>query len=220
MKITDYFYQETLPLWEKYLDHPFIKEMGEGTLDRDKFRHYLIQDYLYLIDYAKVYSMGLIKSDNIEDIKFFNESLNGILEDESATHIDYLKGFGEDIKTLTKYKVELENENYTNFMKSIALTGDLQELIVAVLPCAWSYYYIAKAMKETYKDKLEGNFYAKWIESYSNEEYEACAKENIEFAEKLCANVDEAKREKLKEIFIKGSLYEMAFWDMAYKERR
>lgn len=103
-------------------------------------------------------------------------------------------------------------------MKSIALTGDIQDLIIAVLPCAWSYYYIAKEMKEMYKDKLENNYYATWIESYSCEEYRMCAKENIDLVNEPCKNIGDNKKEKLKEIFIKGSLYERAFWDMAYKK--
>lgn len=218
MLLTDYLFNESKKIWDEYLKHPFIVEMGKGTLDKEKFRNYLVQDYLYLLDYAKVYAMGLIKSDDVNHMKFFKDSVNGIMEDESATHIAYLKELGEDIKTLQRHKIKLENENYTNFMKSIALTGDIQDLIIAVLPCAWSYYYIAKEMKEIYKDNLENNYYAAWIESYSCEEYRMCAKENIDLANELCENIDDNKKEKLKDIFIKGSLYEMAFWHMAYKE--
>lgn len=220
MLLTDYLFNEAKPIWEEYLKHPFIVEMGKGILDKDKFRNYLIQDYLYLIDYAKVYAIGLVKSESIEDIKFFKESINGILEDESATHIDYLKDLGEKINELQKYDIKIENENYTNFMKSIALSGDIADLVIAVLPCAWSYYFIAKEMEKIYKDNLENNYYEKWIKSYSCEEYRLCAKENIDFANKICKNIDDKKKEKLKEIFIKGSLYEMAFWDMAYKEMK
>ena len=71
---------------------------------------------------------------------------------------------------------------------------------------------------EKYKENLKDNFYGKWIESYSSEDYALCAKKNIDFANKICAGVDENKKEKLKEIFIKASIYEMKFWDMAYKE--
>ncbi|UPA29001.1 thiaminase II [Terrisporobacter glycolicus] len=218
MLLTDYLFNESKKIWDEYLKHPFIVEMGKGTLDKEKFRNYLVQDYLYLLDYAKIYAMGLIKSDDVNHMKFFKDSVNGIMEDESATHIAYLKELGEDIKTLQRHKLKLENENYTNFMKSVALTGDIQDLIIAVLPCAWSYYYIAKEMKEIYKDNLENNYYAAWIDSYSCEEYRMCAKENIDLANELCKNIDDNKKEKLKEIFIKGSLYEMEFWQMAYKE--
>lgn len=218
MILTDYLFNEAKEIWDGYLNHPFIREIGEGILNKDKFRRYLIQDFLYLKEYAKVYGMGLVKSENIDEMKFFKESINGILEDESATHITYLKNFGEKIEELEKYKITFENDNYTSFMKGIALTGDLLDLVISVLPCAWSYYYIAKNMKEIYADNLEGNFYAPWIESYSCSQYGICAQKNIDFANKVCGVLDENKKEKLKEIFIKASRYEMKFWDMAYKE--
>ena len=65
--------------------------------------------------------MGLIKSDKMENIKFFKESIVGILEDESATHIEYLKDFGEKIDELDKYSINFDNETYTSYMKSLII---------------------------------------------------------------------------------------------------
>ena len=90
--------------------------------------------------------------------------------------------------------------------------------MVSVLPCAWSYYYIGKKLKETYKENLEDNFYKSWIESYSCVGYEQVARTSIEFVNTLSENIDENKKEKLKDIFIKASIHEMKFWDMAYEE--
>ena len=218
MLFTDYLFENVKYIWDDYLNHPFLKEMGQGTLDREKFKSYLIQDYLYLKEYAKVYSMALIKSESIKQMKFCQESINGILEDESANHIWYLKNFGENIEELEKYKIKEANENYTSYMKSISLSGNLKEIMVRARPCAWSYYYIGKKLKEIYKDNMEGNFFESWIECYSSEEYAFVAKKNIDFVNELCKNIDEIEKEKLKEIFIKASIHEMRFWDMAYEE--
>ena len=72
MLFTDYLYESSKEIWDKYLEHPFLVELGEGTLDKEKFRKYLIQDYLYLIEYAKVYSMACVKSRNMRVLKKFN----------------------------------------------------------------------------------------------------------------------------------------------------
>ena len=218
MLLTDYLFESAKHIWDEYLKHDFLKEMGEGILDKEKFRNYLIQDYLYLKEYAKVYSMALVKSENMKQMKFLQQSINGILEEESANHIWYLKNFGEEIGELEKYEVKEANESYTSYMKSIALTGDLQEIMIGVLTCAWSYYYIGKRLSQIYKDKLKENFYKEWIESYSSEEYYQVAKKNIEFVNEICKDIDDKKKEKLKEIFIKASIHEMRFWDMAYEE--
>ena len=242
MLITDYLFENVKPIWDAYLEHDFIMDMGNGNLCKDKFKDYLIQDYLYLKEYAKVYAMALVKCENIEQMKFCQNSINGILEDESATHIWYLKNFGEKIEELEDYKIKEANENYTSYMKSIALTGDLLDTMVSVLPCAWSYYYIdyfglatisdlpdlpmdnanetdeQELFTSIYKENLEDNFYKSWIESYSCEGYEQVARTSIEFVNTLSENIDENKKEKLKDIFIKASIHEMKFWDMAYEE--
>ena len=54
MLLSDYLFNESKDIWQSYLKHPFLVEMGEGTLDKEKFRKYLIQDFLYLKEYAKV----------------------------------------------------------------------------------------------------------------------------------------------------------------------
>ncbi len=215
---TDYLYESSKKIWDKYLEHPFLKEIGEGSLNKDKFRKYLIQDYLYLIEYAKVYAMACVKSRNLKELKKFNDGVTGSIETESANHIMYLKNFGEDIEKLEfKYDLNLVNESYTSFMKAIALTGTIEEIVAAVLPCTWSYNYIGLKLKEKYKNNLEGNFYKSWIESYCDDEYINFTNEWIDFTNEICENLDEKQKEKLKDIFVKASIYELEFWNMAYK---
>lgn len=215
---TDYLYESSKKIWDKYLEHPFLKEIGEGSLNKDKFRKYLIQDYLYLIEYAKVYAMACVKSRNLKELKKFNDGVTGSIETESANHIMYLKNFGEDIEKLEfKYDLNLVNESYTSFMKAIALTGTIEEIVAAVLPCTWSYNYIGLKFKEKYKNNLEGNFYKSWIESYCDDEYINFTNEWIDFTNEICENLDEKQKEKLKDIFVKASIYELEFWNMAYK---
>ena len=94
MKFSEVLFKEVEELWNKYLEHPFLKGIGEGTLEREKFKNYLVQDYLYLKDYAKVFAMGLVKSRTMKEMKFYHEAIKGVLDDETAVHVNYLKGFG------------------------------------------------------------------------------------------------------------------------------
>ena len=87
MLFTDYLYENSKEVWDKYLEHPFLIELGEGTLDKEKFRKYLIQDYLYLIEYAKVYAMACVKSRNMKELKKFHNGVAGSIETETANHI-------------------------------------------------------------------------------------------------------------------------------------
>ena len=217
MKFSEVLFSEVKKIWDGYLEHPFVKGIGEGTLDKEKFKNYLIQDYLYLKDYAKVFAMGLVKAETMKEMKIYNESIKGVLDDETAVHVNYLKDFGLSTEEVEAYKSELTTESYTNYMLGIALKGDSKDIAMTIMPCTWSYYYIGKHLYETYKENLKDNFYAPWIEGYASNEFRECAQEWIDYIDDICKDISEVKKEKLKDIFIKSSLYEMEFWNMANK---
>ncbi|AEB75278.1 transcriptional regulator [Clostridium botulinum] len=218
MEFTEYLFQEVKEIWHGYLKHPFVREMGEGILPKEKFRDYLIQDYLYLKEYSKVFCIGVVKSTTMKDMKFFYRSIEGTMEDETQTHIKYLEDFGFETTEVEKMMPNLVNVSYTGYMQGQALTGDLKQVAVATLACTWSYDYIGKYLWKTYKDNLENNFYREWIESYSSESGDKFAKDWINYVDDLCENISQDEKKKLTTIFVNCSKYEMQFWDMAYKK--
>ena len=72
MLFSEELFDEVKEIWDDYLKHPFVKGIGEGTLDKEKFKNYLIQDYLYLKDYAKVFAMVLVKARTMKEMKFYH----------------------------------------------------------------------------------------------------------------------------------------------------
>ncbi|GAA0114719.1 thiaminase II [Clostridium senegalense] len=218
MKFTDYLYSSSKEIWEGYKEHPFICNLAKGTLDKNKFMKYLIQDYLYLKEYAKVFCVGVVKADTMEEMKFFYSSTKGTMEDETAVHIKYLTDHGYKIEDVEKMEYNIATINYTSYMKSIALTGNIKEIAIATLPCTWSYNYIGKYLLENYKDNLEKNFYRPWIEEYSSKDFNDFTDVWLEYVNKICNDLNEKEKERLKDIFVKCSLYEMEFWNMANQD--
>lgn len=218
MKFTDYLFDEVKDIWKSYLNHPFVNEIGEGTLPKEKFKRYLIQDYLYLKEFSKVFAMGIVKSETIKEMKFFNRAAKGSMEDEAAIHIDYMKKLGIPPVEAEKCSLEMVSSSYTSYMQAVALTGGVKEIVMATLPCNWSYNYIGHYLYETYKDNLEGNYYKDWIEMYADNEFDEVLKEWLEYTNHICKNLSEEEIKKLTEIFIKSSLYELDFWNMAYEK--
>ncbi|MGM9925461.1 MAG: thiaminase II [Bacillus sp. (in: firmicutes)] len=217
MNPTDILLQESQSVWDQYVEHPFIKEMGAGTLDKAKFEHYLIQDYLYLKEYTKVFCMGMIKAQTIEDMRFFHQAAGGAFEYETAVHIHYLKGFDYSIEELEQQEAELTTESYTSYMQAVCLKGDLKEIVAAVLPCIWSYSYIGRHLMESYEVNGD-HFYKEWIEAYGGEAFTALSDSWLAYANRLFSAISIEERTKLSGIFKKASLYELHFWDMAYAE--
>lgn len=42
---------DVAPVWDRFVNHPFVLAMGDGTLPVESFKGYLVQDYLYLVSF-------------------------------------------------------------------------------------------------------------------------------------------------------------------------
>lgn len=219
MTFTKNLLNKTESLWKNYLAHPFLVELCNGSLPKEKFKYYLIQDYLYLKEYAKVFCMGVIKSTSIKDMRFFYNAVNGTMNDETAIHIEYMRKLGVEPLDAEKKDYDLTTISYTSYMQSICLTGSLKEIAVATLSCTLSYSYICKQLEKMYKDKLVDNYYSSWIYMYTDDSFTKFSDDWVKYIDNICSDITKEEKEKLEDIFIKCSIYEMQFWDMAYKER-
>jgi thiaminase/transcriptional activator TenA len=203
--------------WKKGYNHPFVQELGAGTLPKEKFKYYLLQDYLYLFEYAKVFAMAVVKCENRELMSLFSKSQDDILNVELNLHRQYMKSFGITESEIDNVKPSLFNRAYTANMLSYGLTGGLAELLVAVFPCAWTYSDYAKKLKIQYADVYENNFYKSWIDNYSSEEFEKSFDWFFGALDGLVENMCQKEKDKIIDIFVSSLEFEYLFWNMSYQ---
>ena len=94
MKLTEILYEDVKDIWDGYLKHPFVSGIGDGSLSIERFRFYMLQDYLYLYDYARVYALGIVKSREPEMMQFFSQLVNDTLNGEMDIHRGYMARLG------------------------------------------------------------------------------------------------------------------------------
>lgn len=146
-------------VWEARYTHPFVQELGKGTLDKEKFQFYLLQDYQYLLQYAKVFALATVKAHDEETMTRLTNTQHFLLTNEIELHRQYMAGFGVTREQMLMVKPSLFNRTYTANMLAVGQTGDLVDILAAVFPCAWTYHDYAVRLKEQYADQLEDNFY-------------------------------------------------------------
>ena len=205
-------------IWEKSYRHPFVQCLGEGTLEKERFQFYLLQDYLYLLEYAKVFALGAVKSPTEELMCYFTEAQYGILHREMDLHRQYMKEFLITEESLLSNRATTFNQAYTSNMLAIGLTNDLPELIATVFPCAWSYYDFACRLKEEYGDNLLDNPYSSWIDMYSSSEFYQSFEWFFGELDKLCENKSEEELKQIENIFYRSMEFEYLFWEMSYQK--
>ncbi|MCA1048416.1 thiaminase II [Priestia aryabhattai] len=216
MKFSERLYEKLQPIWRQNYNHPFVQGMGDGTLEKEKFRFYMIQDYLYLIDYAKLFAIGAMKATDLQTMGKFAALLDSTLNEEMSLHREYAKKFEISEKELEKAQPSPTTLAYTHYMLHVGQSGTLAELVAALLPCMWSYWEIGKELSE--KPGANNEFYREWIEMYSSEEFGELATWCINLFDSLTEDKSEVELEKLEEIFLNTTRFEYMFWDMAYNE--
>lgn len=207
--------KRNIPIWDDCADTPFVRELQSGTLPFEKFKQYMIQDSIYLKNYARIYGKAIYHSTTLRDIQVYYSVLNFVTDTESAVRLNYLKQFGmtdDDIEFIAPLP---ENQDYIDFMLEVAEQGNICEILMAVLPCMLSYSYIFRKVAAAPESKQSR--YWDFIQDYADDRYFEDCKAWCEFADTKCDHLPEESRERLSAIFERASILELHFWNMAYR---
>lgn len=201
------------------LDHPFVRGIGDGTLPVERFRCYIEQDYVFLLEYSRVLALAVAKGPELGAMARFAELLHATLNVEMALHRGYAAKFGIAEAELARVAAAPTTYAYTRHLLATAYAGSPAEIGAALLPCQWGYGELGRALAAR-GAPADQPLYAEWIRMYASEEYHALVAGLIEGFDALAAAEGAAARERLADIFLLSSRYEWAFWEMAWRRER
>ncbi len=135
MAFTDELRQAADPIWAAQHVHPFVRGIGEGSLDSEKFRHYVRQDYLFLIDYARLLALGCARAPRLDEMTRFAQLADAVLGSEMELHRSYAAEWSISTAELEDERPTATTRAYTDFLLRVAALGDYGELAAALLPC-------------------------------------------------------------------------------------
>lgn len=217
MGFCDRMEKKAQPLWKRIFNHPFIQGIGDGTLSEEKFKFYIRQDYVFLMEYSKTLALAVTKPSDPLIMGKFAEILNSTLNVEMALHRNYCEKFGILREELEITSPAPTNYAYTRHLLSVAFLGTLAEFIAALIPCQWSYYEIGKMLSRK-TESLENQLYAEWINMYSSEEYAQIVQWLIGLIDRLADNAKRSEIARMDKNYIMSARYEFLFWEMAFNQ--
>ncbi len=216
-RFSERLYRSVAEIWGRCHAHPFLTELRDGTLDPQRFIYYMKQDYVYLIDYAKVFAYGSLKARDLETITKFAELLYSTLNVEMELHRQYAERFGISRAELETTRPTQTTIAYTKYMLDTAANGSLAEVVAALLPCMWSYREIGTTFARI-PGSLDHPLYKEWILMYSSPEFGELTDWTIGLMDRLAEGLPERELARLEEHFVITSKFEYLFWDVAYKQ--
>lgn len=211
---TERLWNRVAPIWNSYLEHPFVKGLGEGWLEKEKFKHWLKQDYVYLMEYSRLFALGSAKANDLQTMTTFAKLLHDTLYMEMDLHRQYAAGFGISAEELEQTKASSTTSAYTSYMLNVSQQGGMENVVASVLTCAWSYNFIGKELS-VIPGALEQDFYGHWVKMYSSDEFTELAEDCKRLMNEMTKGKPERELARLEEIIVKTSLFEYMFWDMA-----
>lgn len=201
--------------WRAYTEHEFVAGLGDGSLPEAAFKYYLKQDYLFLIHFARAYSLAAYKADNLDDMKSALATAAALTDTEMSLHVEYCKGWGISESEMQAVEEAPANMAYTRYVLERGMSGDILDLYAALAPCVIGYGEIGERLMTDPATKKDGNPYLPWIEMYGGSEYLDVMHAAIAQLDRLAeSRFNDARFEDLSKTFRQATLLEVDFWQM------
>ncbi|MDP8915671.1 MAG: thiaminase II [Pseudomonadota bacterium] len=214
MSFTAAVWEEAGPILRAIHAHPFVRELGEGSLSRERFREYMLQDALYLRGFARALAFGALKAPDAERILEFSKAAEVAIVVERALHAGFLQQFGVDPATAEAVEASPTCTAYVDHLIATAAVGGFGDLAAAVLPCFWIYQDVGARIHAA---AAPANPYQAWIDTYAGEEFEAATGRMRAIVDGEGVGAGAAQRASMRAAFLRSCRYEWMFWDAAWR---
>lgn len=217
MSFSQEVWQRNLDLYQKTLTLPFNQELAQGTLSKEVFSHYMIQDAHYLLAYGRALAVCAAKAFEADDVIQFAEAARIAIVVERSLHDGFMQEFDITKKEFESTPLTLACHHYTSFLTATAWSESYPVVLASLLPCFWIY---AEVGKDIVKNSIENNPYQAWVDTYSGEEFNEAVRNVIATIDKVAARCDADTLEKMHHAYTTAAKLEWLFWDSAYDQRQ
>jgi thiaminase/transcriptional activator TenA len=218
MTFSDHLHALAEPVWRAQHEHPFVRGIGTGTLDLERFGHWVRQDYLFLIEYCRLFGLAAARAPDLATLTRFADLLSATATREMALHRACAAEFGIDEAGLEAETMTPSTRAYTDFLVRVAATGDFAELAAALLPCMWGFSEIGQRLRAGGLPAEPR--YARWIEMYADPEFAELAAWCRALVDRLAEGASADQRRRMEDAFLTSSRYELRFWEASYNLER
>ncbi|MCS6984653.1 MAG: thiaminase II [Leptospiraceae bacterium] len=206
--------------WKASFEHPFVRELAKGTLDKQKFRFYQMHDARYLEAFADATSLIAVRCRQPKDKLWFIEAARLALVVEGELHAGYGKTLGYNEKDIAELELTLNNAAYQNHMVATAQRGSLLEAVAAITPCPWLYIDLGQHLLQELKTIPDDHPYANWLRMYSNPQFNDYMENLLERLQRFSEESDASTCQRAVEAFVMSARYEYLFWEAAYTNQK
>ena len=217
-QFTDHLRKLVYSIMEAQHNHPFVRGIGDGTLDLERFKHWVRQDYLYLIEYARLFSLASARAPSLEEMGHYAELARYTLMTEMELHRSYASEFGISFEELEREEKAPTCQAYTDFLVRTAAVGTLGEFAAAFLPCVDGYCQIGQRLASG--TLPADDRYVRWIKMYNAPGMADLNTRVRDLVDRVAAGQPTIELRRMERAYLTSARYEYLFWDMCWRQER
>jgi thiaminase/transcriptional activator TenA len=205
------------PVWDAILEHPFLRELRDGTLPIETFRFYIEQDWLYIQERIGEWSITAGRCVDLRVRQALLDWIERIVHLEPAAfHMKHAAALGIDLEHVD-WEMNQANWAYTTHEQAAVHGGSTAEALAALLPCPWVYRYVGEHLRAGPRPVDLNPIYADWIDFYGSSRGDPQRGVLADAYDAVAATADSATLARCERNFLISSRYEWWFWDAAYR---
>jgi thiaminase (transcriptional activator TenA) len=210
-------WQRIGPIYGAILELPFNRELAAGTLSRERFTFYMLQDASYLSYFARALAVTAARApDNDALIQFAGSAREAVVV-ERALHEGFFRQYGISPAEAAAAEPSPTCAHYTHYLLGLGYNAPYEVSVAALLPCFWIYWEVGKHLLGT---AAADNPYQDWIDTYADEAFADGVRKVIRIADQIAEAASPTVRDQMFGAFVRASQLEWMFWDSAYRLER
>jgi len=217
MNYTEELWRSTQHIYAAIVAHPFIRGLTDGSLSREAFQFYVIQDAHYLRHFAQCLSIAAAKAPSDDWLVMFNQHASAAILVERALHDSFFAELGLSASQVWTTSLAPTNLAYTRYLLAAAYAQPFHEVLAALLPCYWVYWEVGKELEQR---GSPNPLYQRWIDTYASEEFGSSVQQLLGLTDAIAPALSAEQRAAMRGHFIATTRYEWMFWQMGYSEER
>ena len=152
--IFDELQEEAHNDWRAFVEHDLLLRLRYGILYGQRYKHFLEQRYLSLMESARAWALlGVKCAGCMEQMRLVSRTLTEIVDVEITWHVRECHDIGTSVNTLKQMDETLEKGAYSRFATKVGVKGDALDLLVALAPCILGYGAIGHAILDAWGEK-------------------------------------------------------------------
>jgi thiaminase/transcriptional activator TenA len=219
MKFSEILCKEAQPILEAQYKHPFVKSLADGTLDIDIFRFYMIQDTLYIVEYARTIALAATLMPDVNEVINMLDTAKETFKIEAMLKEEYFDRLNISMHEALQAELSPTCKSYVDHLIRYTRHGNLSEAMAAILPCGWVYVEIGRVFTEG-QTIDENHPYKSWLDTYAVPELRDMVNWWFDILDRAVDGLPEHMTDHVKDVFLKSCRYEWMFWDMAWKKEK